>query len=485
MPVAIKFDIGELPVTLSREDINYADEVINVIDVINAKINLAVDDIAEKYEKYLNFTDLKDYINYIRNTDQYLIFKGDDKLRIDKNTIKNKPKLIINDTKYTINKDKLGELDGLYHHGSIHNGKIKATGSYSLRAILYNEANYPYINKNSNENHWSSKYHNNKYFISKSKLTIRKLRNIAGGLGFNTTTYSMNKRRQCFVPGGLLHIYNLVKYIRNYMDEHLEHYEDVPQAFIDADKQAQKEVAEAKKGKITAYSTTGVMIEHTVGDLLHKYDYIFYVNRRADITKQAYYEFLYNSIPEKLRNKYKLIYINPTTIKSLKKFNQFREVEDMWKVKNLKNFYSKLPLIHKMEKLRHSVYNINSISTYYGKVLSDLSKYYPKLGISLLTGTVVIRDLELKKDTSIDVTNFEEYFKDQLIKAKQPKTFIGEHLIEEMYSYLDLFIALSCIRKSIDEHNYGRHNDTKILKEAYNALINKYKIYKINRLKIN
>ena len=69
-PLALKFNIGELPVTLSRENIDYTEETIKTI---KSKINLLLEELKELKEK--SGYELNDIVEYIKRRNVKLDLK--------------------------------------------------------------------------------------------------------------------------------------------------------------------------------------------------------------------------------------------------------------------------------------------------------------------------------------------------------------------------------------------------------------------------
>lgn len=65
IPIAIKFNIGELNVTANRETLDYSEETINLI---KERLNIAMFELKELATKqYQNVTTLEDYFNFVEN----------------------------------------------------------------------------------------------------------------------------------------------------------------------------------------------------------------------------------------------------------------------------------------------------------------------------------------------------------------------------------------------------------------------------------
>lgn len=88
IPVGIKFNIGELYVTLSRESIRYNDEERN--NLIKDRINLTVEEIRRRYNKNNSEVDtLEEYLKHLESPDKLLVIE-DVEIRLPKKQTLNK-----------------------------------------------------------------------------------------------------------------------------------------------------------------------------------------------------------------------------------------------------------------------------------------------------------------------------------------------------------------------------------------------------------
>lgn len=471
MPLAIKFDIGTIPVTLSREDINYDDEHIDVIQTINDKIDLVLEDISNRYAEFINFTDLKEYLNYIHRDKNYLML-GDYKLVIDNNTIKNKAKLLIDGEAFTFTKDETEEFIKqvfTFNHVNLTTLGKNRQHIPNLLRIFDNVDSFVY--KREESNHWSNKYHEGKTAIIESKYNIRKLLYFAEKLSLDVTEYGkFGRKKRGFKPGGVKTAYKVLKFIRNSVRNAVASYDYVPQSFIDADKIAQKEISAAKKGSITSYDSSGMMKEYDVETMLNNYKFVFYIDRKDDIYKIAYYNMLFDALPKYFKKKLLFLHLNPTTIKGLKKYkNQVHKIERIWEFKVLSNFYNRLPLLVKLARLNEvGIDEIRKFSTYYANAMLKTKQHYHIISVK----DVSVRDLENKVTVEVTAENFLKYFENERGRVATDKVFMYEDVIDDLYKLLPL-IRLRRTFKDYDYHGYHGPD--------YEYFVNNLHITKINR----
>lgn len=478
MPIAIKFDIGTLPVTLSREDINYDDEFIDVIQIINDRIDLVLADLNSRYREFIDFTDLKKYLQFVNNTVNYLML-GEHRLVIDNNALKAKPRLIINGEVYTFTKKETENLiDRVFKFEGVYLTKLGDAKRYISNALtVLNDLN-AFVYKTKEANHWSNKYYEGKTAITALKFNNKKLLYYAELLNLDVTQYSVfGKSKRVFKPGGVKRAYSLLKFVRDSFKNGTKSYDHVPQSFIDADKLAQKEIASAKKGSITAYDSNGYMTSYDVQNMLDTYKHVFYIDRKEDVYKIAYYNMLFDALPKYFKTKLLFLHLNPTTIKGLKKYkNQIHKIERIWEFKVLRNFYNRLPTLIKLSELNREGYErIFEFSPYYAKQLVKTKQHYTdrtkKCFSTIDIKSVTVRDLENKVSIEITTDAFLKYFEKELAATKNDKTFLYRELIDEVHSYLPLIRTRYAIDKSYIEDKEG----------AYKYIVNSLHITKINR----
>ena len=469
MPIALKFEIGELPVTLSREDINYDIEGIDVQEIIRKRIEEVVQVITEKYNEFSNFDNLKDYLDFMTSTDKWLELAPGFRLLIDKDIIKTNAKILIDGTYYKFTKQATEKFIDVFKFYQISTTKLTDTYVSYLLTVLNSPSNY--VLKLVDSNNWSNKYHVNKIAYTVKRYNRKQLIYFAESIKLDVTENSKFRGRyRVFKPGGLHTVISIIKFITSAVISKTSTYGFVPQAFIDADKRLQKEQTAARKGNITSYELNGTMITHNLDELLDKYENVFYIDRKESIEKLGYYNLLFDALPPYFHKKLILLQLNPTTIKAIKKYKtQVHKVEAVWTGKKLHNFFNRLPLLLKLGKLSQvSLEDLYNMSPYHTNVLKKAKNHYHLVHPE----TKYIRDLEKKETVVFENGDILPYFKRQLTAVKNNKSFIFEAEINEAYEMLPLIK----LKKLIKENAYKGDQ-----KELYRYVVSKSKLLKINR----
>lgn len=450
IPIALKFDINDLPVTLSRESINYKDKNIDVINVIKTRIYEVINDLTEKYKNQVSFQDdLCGFLKYIKS-DKHLKL-GDFILPLDKTYIKETATLTLKGVPINIPlkvyKDNLSSLLKFFYIKS-----SRVTELYrgtKLDNIL--DTPYNYVYKDADSNHWSNKYYENKTLVNPLKITSKNILDLAYSLGLADRSY-YRRNGNPYHENGLKYTFLLVNAANNLLKASLAHYSDVPQSFIDAEKAKQKELEDARKGSITVYSCTGTMSNIKVEDLYKDYDYIFYISRKDDFEKIVYYNFIFSSFPKYFKKKLKFIIINPTTIKTIKKIDKFKSVENIWKYKTLSNHFNRLVIGCNLINLDLSFTNDNTTIYYHRLFVAVYDRYCANLGgiPDFLRGY----DLETKQVSSIP-NKFTTYFKDELERKHTDKYFMYSEYVDELSKVKDFLNAYKVISRSGDSKRHA------------------------------
>lgn len=220
IPVGLKFDIGSLPVTISREELQYADE--NIKDKIKQKIEFVYDELFKKYQSQFITNNIFEYISYYNNEDSKKLFLTNDfsipfKMRGNKII---RPTLIINNKGYKIAKDNIDYLFSFYNVSILKNtvvtyergqGIDRRDLGYSLHTLYYRTGEI---------NHWSNLYRNNGTIIKRGKIPKKIIKDIAGALGLtfekitaNPSYNSLSSIKTRLKDGALLETYKAINEI--------------------------------------------------------------------------------------------------------------------------------------------------------------------------------------------------------------------------------------------------------------------------------
>lgn len=431
IPIALKFNIGELPVTLSREEINYSDETVK--SLIKQKIEIVYADLFNRFSEQYKTRDLFEYLSFftedekqLKLTDNFSIpFRIRDNGRL-------RPTFIANDKEYKIAKDNIDIVFSIFNVSEIKNTVISHNAFVNHKGFLLGTSKYLY--REEDFNHWSNLYYTNGVLLNKRKITRNILRNIASAIGLTFEKTTKSSIKSTIKDGGLLETYKFINYLNNEFKRKLQQYDIVPQTFIDAKKEEQKLLEEERKGNITTYNLRNEKTNIKLEKLLDDYKYVFYIDKNEDREKIAHYQALFDSIPKYFKDKYKFIIITPTNIKKIKKFKDtIKEVSLVWRIANLFGFYNRLKYSSIIYSFGLNSYNLGKVSSYYEKQFLKIKQF----NLPSIINSYVVKKGKEKEDSTMEYfsatinTDLYYYFKNYIDKIEKNRNVLIEQLIEE------------------------------------------------------
>ena len=459
IPVGLKFNIGELPVTLSREEINYSDDTVK--EILLNKIETVYEDLYQRYSNQHKYTDLFEYMTFYYSGDRNL--KLTDNISIPFNIRDNgrlRPSLIVNGKTYKISKDVVAYIFNLFNVSLLQNTKLTHGDSSSFYFSRFMDNPNEYLYREEDFNHWNNLYYqvyNQRYsIISKKKLSKRNLKDIASMLDLSFTKATSKGFKESLKLGAALELYTFINFVQESFKTKLKSYDDIPESFIKDKKEEQKLLEEERKGNITTYNILNVKENLKLEDLLTKYKYVFYINKNDDRLRTVHYSLLFESMNNWFKSQYKLVIISDTTIKKLKKFNNVKSVENVWRVANLYNYFNNIRYSYELYALA-----LNNLS------LEKVSKYYSSLYKLIKTNSISFPYSKEYRDFR-DVDGTTEYY-NRLADI-------------DVYSYFKTYI--DNINK---KRNYQKEQALKELKKVSSCLylLSTFSFnYKVDRLKI-
>lgn len=472
IPVGLKFEIGELPVTISREEISYSDD--SVKEIILNKINIVYKDLYKRYSNQHKYTDLFEYMNFYYSGERVL--KLTDSVNIPfsiRDNGKLRPSLILNNKEYKISKESLEYLFTLFNVSSIYKTKITHGNiSFSFNRFMDNSTVYLY--REEDFNHWSNLYYETGYtIINKKKITKKHLKDIASILNLSFTKSTSKGIKEHLKNGASLEVYNFIKFVYQSFKDKLTSYDVIPQEFIDNKKEEQRLLEEERKGNITTYSILNVKENLKLEELLTKYKYVFYINKSDDRVKTLHYSLLFEYMNSWFKSQYKFIIISDTTIKKLKKFNNVKSVENVWRVANLFNYFNTIRYSYELYAL-----GLNALA------LHGVSRYYHSLYKIVQTGSISFpytreyRDFRetngsieyFNRLTDIDVYSYFKIYIDSITKKRNYQKEQALKELKKVSSCLYLLATFSCTYK-VDrlkiKHLIKEHKLTKLNPDYY------------------
>lgn len=411
LPLAIKFNIGDLPVTLSRESINYEDDNVNVIEIINKKIDLVLEDIQERYNKQRIIDNFSEYYESLYS-DRNTLKLADYTLTLEKTLFKDmKSKLIVNGVDMSFNKDKINSLKTIIYS----TGMIGSNKSF-LSTSFHDISPYKNIIKDIRDNKYSNHFYKKYSYIKIASFNSEILLEIADQLGL----VNKEEKKPNWMYISKFYYNNLVEYIKDKVPERYSYYPDWVKEELD-----NKE--KINKTTITYYNAANNRCELTPEDI-EKLKILFYIIKddNTDWNKVGNYQALFKTFPDYYKNNFKVIVLSKTIVNKFKKSKKFMPIESIWRYKYLYNHFNRLRITYEFEELGLT-YDINKVSKYYYKLYQDLRNTYK---YNLDNSEYIYNKYD--KTGVLKELNIYNYFKEQLLSKKNDKHYEYYEYIEEL-----------------------------------------------------
>lgn len=463
IPVALKFNIGDLDVTLSREDINYTE---SVKQKIKKRIEVVKEIIYSQYDDQLKIDDFMDYIKLVKsnNLPPFKIKDIEINLHIERD---------ISFTPFKevhIKKDDISTLFSIFSVSRVNRGKATDLKQYYNQEYyrLYRHPQTCYLVENS-INYFDVKYISEGYLFKKRKFNKSRFRIYAEALNlyYYKDIYNENghivESKRFLKPGAAKLIHKVSNFVYDYIKQHISNLKgQAPESWIQEQKELQRIKKEETKGEITYYNIYNNREKIKLAKLIEDYQFIFYIDKNIYKETIFAYDELYNLTYPKFKTKAIFLIVSPTVIKKIKKFKNVYPADYLLKVKSIRHTLQRLVLRKEVEKLWDNRHRVFKYSKKYTKKLQSIS--YLNTGIYSFTKSLPIDALN-KKTFTIDLT---EYFKDE-IDLFPKKYFLHQEYIEEIKD----FLKNTTILRYIDD--YIPHEELRKL----------VKLYKIKNLDYN
>lgn len=479
IPVGIKFPIGSLPVTLSREEIAYED---NIKDFILSKIDLVYKVLLDKYEESVTVDSFLKYFEITRDQQIRKTLKLAPGCTVPFSTRDgNKLHPIFKLKDVTLKLPRTFLDDFVFNMVSktnintkVNNGKTKAFVGNSLVIMSYKDLLEPLLLiRREDYNHWYSLYHAGRTVLSfkrRHKQVYRLLRDLLQTSG----GFVYKNRNTNVTPIGLSRLtYEFIKAFKTEIYNSFEAYESVPENYIKEKKREQYDLLEERKGVITSYSVGNNMTSHKINTLLDTHTYIFYISKGADSKEKAEYQCLFDTMPDYLQNvKYKYLILSDTTIRKVKKHKQFKEVHNIWRVVDLFPYFHSIRINSTLYTLYSCNQVIRDVSSYYSKIYNTVKRRVPR--ISLIKKYHTAAGEGTNKLLEAHVINLYDTFKDKIEAIGRRRNEETEMLVKILEKVQVPLIYLAenvrLVRPAKDHYSYF------IIKN----IIKQYKLTKLN-----
>jgi len=468
IPVAIKFDISELEVTLSREEINYTEPVIALVLEKIEKVKCLL---INKYEEQLKMDDFFSYLRVVGGLDKKpkLKIKG---IEINMSNIKTK----VSFSHYPdldLKKEDISNFLSMFKIQKLSFGKL-TENFFEKNTIIHQNENLFYLQDSING--YDSKYIDNGFIISKRKIRQKYFKFIANKLNrviYNhEPTSSTNIFKTAYKENTAHVVYNLIKFIESYVIKKIPLYDGIaPEKWKEQIRQEQKELTQARKELITYYNLDGERHTISYGYLADQYKFVFYADRRSNPLDCINYNYLFENLPDyyvkktttyknvkgrfkgqlvkqkiQVKPKIKLIFVNPTTVKKIRKKEGFKHISDVFKISIFKNHFNRLRVSYLIRQKLWGSYVFN-YSTYYSKFYNFITQNY-KINTQFNTGKYLTVNKQSFRDHEGD---YYLYFKDTIDNISLQKK---KNLTINQLQYEDKINKLIELHEKLDILNY-------------------------------
>lgn len=379
-PVGIVFETGELPVTLSRESINYnadviTDGVISKFDkrIITDRIEKVYEGLKDKFYEDFITTDIFKFIDLWysdKKSIEFPTFTLPFKLR---NNGRISPIFVHNGNKYHIQKQHTELIFDNFRSTELIKGKtgVLNAGRVTKEMIIRGNA----VFAEEGDNHWANQFYVNADVIRSRKITYSRVKTTVKLLGLSRDVPRNGKIVSISETGSIKKAYNFLKYLTSTIKGKLESYDNIPQEYIDNEKLKQKLLEEERKGNISYYDLSNKRTTTSFEGLLNNYDFLFYMDKeKANDKDIVAYNALFKKLPNGHDTRVKFLLVSTTTIKKIKKQKTVRPVEDIFKYKKLQGFFNTFKYAKRYQRIFKPSY-ISSISSYYNILFNRLDNY--------------------------------------------------------------------------------------------------------------
>jgi len=461
IPVAIKFDVSELEVQLSRESIKYGNDEVKRF--IKDRIKAVEEDLIEMHSKGMQMDDLESYVNELRRTyrTDYLNIK---EIKIDMTSYKVPPTFAPLGVRFVKKyKENLFNLYSLYY---ISNG----VHSSMLISDDFPSRHSGYLAKG-NMNMYDSAFLDNGYVLKRGKLTKDKMVGIARMLGMTTKvegTYSWQDN-VVLKDGAARKVHEFIKYFDNYIDSKYSSYTgQADEEWIEDYKRKAREDATERKLSLTVYNLYNKRDNIRLGYLMDSFKYVLYISKKESNQHKAKYTTMYNALPSWFTKDTKFIIINPSVIKRIRRKKGFIPMESIFKAKALHNFFRRLKIatFFDAEILPHTTKY--RYSSYYQMMYYKLRRVYfsnmPELS---------------KQYSEVPYTSEGGYSREETINTHLYVCFNKEidALAPKVMKYTEYFEPLKAFNESMEGVNYFSED---ITPKYVNLFLKSLKITKLN-----
>ena len=452
IPVAITFNIGDLDVTLSRENINYTTKT--KVALI-AKIKKVKEQLLIMYQKQLIKTDLFEFIKAVKNNDTPRLDIKGIKLNINGNT---EYKYLLEEG-IEVTANSIASIFSAYKVAVLKSGRKYEQNSDSSRYYyhLYRNPSLCYIKKEK-YNYFDTAYISDGYIFTRTKIDKPIFRKIAFSLDL-VLNPKEEAKKWIYKSNTSSVVLKLVKKVDSYLNDSIKKYEGVASdEWITNYKEEQAAKKEDTKGNITYYSIDNTRSNVKLKELLEDNKFIFYISKNINRVELLAYYSLYEQSNTFFKKVCKFIIVSPTVGIKLNKFNNVHKHTNLLKIKSFKNYLYRAKISNLVNTTNYDKDSLTLFTSIFDDTLKELYQY---------------REVyKFRKHLKIDAKNsdyFEvnlvEYFKETIDKIKPKSIYIvREKQIKEIETYFKSLKLLPYLKTAPNSILHEYIKEQKILK---------------------
>jgi hypothetical protein len=389
LPIAVKFDVGELKPTLERENIQYDEESIKLI---KERINLVLSELREYFkDQSFEITDLKTYLSNRGNIPHLYFnkelshgFKAVREL-ISKNEYSFVPlqDIKIPDDYNIFFMYKIYRVSGNTFRECSVNGFITDWLNNRAKILIKDKGDSSTWAK---DLFWINQdtYQNQIFVFVRNKIDYNTSKSALNISSYNHYRYinsfyhklSLRDKSACSIGNSKL-IYRYVDVITNYIKSISTGYNDIPQEIIDnyieQRKHEQLEQRKLQKEKVIYNGRESIQLSN-----LLKYKYIFFKIKGENIELEEYRTLMFYLNGRSWRQKdFKFISISNSQYQKIKKFDNIKHIHSIFDVPEFQNYFGKIKLSYYIENQFNSFLDYN-LSPYYCHLSNFINNFINK-----------------------------------------------------------------------------------------------------------
>ena len=371
IPVGLKFDIGDLNVSLSREEISYTKKTI---ELLKRRIDKVHSELSQKYAEQLKIKDLFDYIianSDMRNNNNYppLNIGG---ISIPMSNVKQ-------DFFFTpyeglkLNIKNVKELFSSYLATQIRGGRKYPLGMDSVRVshYLYRNPSICYIAKSSSLNRYDTLYTEDGYVFYRKSIGIQTFKRLAIALDQvacnDKGVTIVNNNTPLYKIGASKQINKFLKYLDTYLRQKIQSFDGIaPEEWVKEFKERERAKREDTKGEINYYDVDNRRHKLRI-KTINDTKAVFIIRKDKNIRYILHWYYLYQEGNKNFRKETKFLIVAPTIYNKLSKKSNVHDVTALLKVGSYKRLLAKIHMGSVFLKLIVPCRNVILYSSYYTK----------------------------------------------------------------------------------------------------------------------